>query len=175
LIAAMLYDAPVRRTAAALALMVAGQAVGCSFVAIRRLPSDHPPDEPPDCTASYGIPAADAVGAVLLGAGAVTLLSTAEEETEFRTAAYLAVGMTAAYLVAATYGARQVKRCREVARGAMMDPAPRVHRPAPGTAGASCRADAECGGSLVCDDTMKTCIPLDGEPAPDPLEDAASP
>jgi hypothetical protein len=146
--------------------------VSCSFVAIKRAPAALAEGDVPDCTDGYGIPAVDGVAAVLLGVTAVSLHSAAESNADFRPTAWVATGATMLALISAAYGSHQVRRCRRQLDSIASKPALRAPE-VPGALGSTCADDKECAGALVCDDTMHTCIPLEGETAPDPLETGA--
>jgi hypothetical protein len=154
-------------------------------VGVKRAPSDLPPGEPPDCTASMTMPLVDFAGAILSGSAAVLLFGQASSErdepdqgssVEFRIAAWSLTGLAVVFIGSGAWGARQVKRCRglQMSAGVVPPEGPNPNwqeesKPGPGQPGASCVKDADCGEDLVCDEPMKTCI----EPPPPPTESPA--
>lgn len=160
----------------------------CSFIGLKRAPSDLEPGEAPECTASYTLPLLDFAGAVTSGSAAVVMHGQASSEQDepdggssksFRVVAWTATGLAAAFIVSGAYGSRVVKRCRGLQAGAGILPAegpnPNVleeSKPGRGTPGASCKKDVDCGDDLVCDEPMKTCVE---PPAPPPTEPPPQP
>ncbi|HUH05211.1 MAG TPA: hypothetical protein VML75_24600 [Kofleriaceae bacterium] len=148
-----------RVAAAALSLLV-----GCSVALTKRVPSDHPPDEAPECTAGYSLALADSLFAVLYGVGAVTLLATADDPDDANDSLTpLGIGaivLGSLHLVSAGYGAYQRNRCRAAQDRAPL-PDPNRYRPdapGPGNLGGPCLNDGTCEGILRCDPPMRTCV-----------------
>lgn len=111
------------------------------------------------------MPLADGVLAVLTGATAVNLHSAASnpknQDTSFRTFAWITTVSAVALIGSATYGAIQRNRCilAQLHSGSMATNE-LSHRARPGARGGACRADGSCDGELYCDAPMKTCIPI---------------
>ena len=157
-------------------LLVLAFCCGCSLVGIKRAPSDLPPGEPPDCTASYTLPLVDFASAVLTGSGSVVLHGQASSERnepdggsskEFRALGWTAAGLAVAFIASGAYGARQVQRCRGLQMGAGLLPAEGPNpnwqeesKPGAGQLGGACSKDSDCSEELVCDEPMKTCVEL---------------
>ncbi len=138
----------------------------CSISLMKRVPSNHQPDDYPDCSAGYTMPLVDAVLIVLTGATAVNLHSAASnpenDGKNFRTLAWVATASALGFLGSATYGAVSRNRCvrAKIRGGAIAEESPAGNRRLPGILGGKCRRDGSCDGDLICDTPMNTCIPL---------------
>jgi hypothetical protein len=82
---------------------------------------------------------------------------------DLRAATYASAAMGAVFAGSAVYGMHQVNRCRRARNSEGVGrPQQRMleDREAEGTHGGDCREDGSCDGELVCDETMRVCIPL---------------
>src|SRR5690606_30144787 len=155
---------PVR---SALAAMLALELAACSVVGMKRAPSSPDSGEVIDCTSSWTLPLADMGGAVITGSAAVLLLSQASSEdndpdgspTPYRVAGWSSLGLAVLFIASGAYGTVQRARCQNAQEQGIGPARPQWKEeatPPPGSLGASCQADEECGDDLVCDEPMKT-------------------
>ena len=149
-----------------LVALVCLSAGSCSVVLMKHVPSDHPPDDYPDCSSAFTMPLSDAVLTVLGGATAVNLHSAASnpenEDTSFRTYAWVTTAVALGFLGSATYGAVQRNRCirAKLRSGVFSQTKASPNRKHPGSLGGACRGDGNCDGELICDAPMKTCVQI---------------
>jgi hypothetical protein len=163
---------PARWLAAVLALALPA----CSIIGMKRVPADLDSGEVIDCTSSWTLPLIDMGSAVTTGSAAVLLHSQASSQdnsqegggSATRIVAWSAVGLAVVFIASSAYGAVQRARCQNALDGIGTDRVPQWKEestPPPGTLGASCKGDDDCGEELVCGEPMYTCI---APPAPEP-------
>lgn len=162
-------------TAAIAAAALALAPTGCSFFALKTLPDGTERGDDPDCDDGFGTPGIDAVVAVLSGVLAVNLFAASgnrdADASGLRAGGFAATGVGAVFLAGTAYGVVHVNRCREVMNREGLRGKPPVREwdaPQPGALGGPCRETGACDGELVCDEPMKTCVPL--EPTDEDME-----
>ena len=176
---------PPRWLAAALSLLLPA----CSVIGMKRAPSGSDGGEVIDCTSSWTLPLIDMGSAVTTGSAAVVLHSQASDQDNdeegggktTRIVAWSATAIAVLFIGSSAYGAVQRARCQNALEGVGPDREPawkEESTPPPGTLGASCKSDEECGEELVCGEPMNTCIappepaaPPAGGPAGEPADE----
>lgn len=160
-------------------LAVCVSTASCSVVGMKRLDPETPASEQPDCTSTWTLPLIDTGVAAITGSAGVLLQSAAsskendgESGTGFKVAGWSSIGVALLFIASGGYGAIQRTRCRRAEVAYESGATPQYiqdSQPLKGSAGASCKADEDCGDDLVCGEPMKTCVPAnqpDESPAP---------
>lgn len=135
---------------------------GCSYTALKKLPSNHGASDAFECSSDLTYPLIDTTITILAGVLAIALVSTGNDpgQNDQKIPGYVLGGASLGLASSAIYGAYHVNKCKsaQATDPANTTPPPNTQTPAPGKLGGKCSEDTDCSVDLSCDATMKLCV-----------------